>query len=452
MTESYLKSISPDSLTGMIFALEGVRKTVVLLNGPMGCRFYHSTTSQFITVHPTLYLPLEEGGKRVPVDYSFLNDWFFRQERVPSTYLDGYDYVYGTKEKVAAALSYINGCVDFDLLAIVNSPGAALIGDNLLEVARSILGEKRAVMLESPGYSGSFESGYSEALLGLLRQVGPALWENRLPKEPPIKLHKAPSDPEAHSATVAEFSGFEAPTSPEGGQMRHGKSVNVLGLSIWQRYHEGDLGELRRLFSLCGIRLNACPCADSPIEEIAILPDADLNLVLYPEMGEEAAKYLQGACGTPYFICPYLPIGFSATEDLFEALCEMLGASNEALAIESERARALAWYKIRQVSSASGKPKGVRFHVHGNATQVKSYEAFLSDYLGMIPANPDSAELVFADANLISELMLKKKTFCGIEINLPGIGYIDLVPKTHLGLNGALFLIEQVLNGLMSRL
>ena len=106
MTESCLKSISPDSLTGMIFALEGVRKTVVLLNGPMGCRFYHSTTSQFITVHPALYLPLEEGGKRVPVDYSFLNDWFFRQERVPSTYLDGYDYVYGTKEKVAAALSY----------------------------------------------------------------------------------------------------------------------------------------------------------------------------------------------------------------------------------------------------------------------------------------------------------------------------------------------------------
>ena len=452
MTESCLKSISPDSLTGMIFALEGVRKTVVLLNGPMGCRFYHSTTSQFITVHPALYLPLEEGGKRVPVDYSFLNDWFFRQERVPSTYLDGYDYVYGTKEKVAAALSYINSCIDFDLLAIVNSPGAALIGDNLLEIARSILGEKRSVMLESPGYSDSFETGYSEALLGILRQVGPALWEHRLPKAPRAELQMAPSGPYAPSVAGAELTNRKAPSFPECKQMGPAKSVNVLGLSIWQRYHEGDLNELRRLLALCGIRLNACPCADSPIEEIASLPDADLNLVLYPEMGEEAAKYLQRACGTPYFICPKLPVGFSATEDLFKELCEMLGASSEALVIESEKARALAWYKIRQVSSTSGKPKGVRFHVDGNASQVKAYEAFLADYLGMVPSSPDSAELVFADANLISELMLKNKTFCGIEINLPGIGYIDLVPKTHFGINGTLFLIEQVLNGLMSRL
>ena len=48
--------------------------------------------------------------------------------------------------------------------------------------------------------------------------------------------------------------------------------------------------------------------------------------------------------------------------------------------------------------------------------------------------------------------MLSGRRFCGIEIRLPGMGYIDLVPKTHLGIRGALFLIEQVLNGLMSRL
>ena len=48
--------------------------------------------------------------------------------------------------------------------------------------------------------------------------------------------------------------------------------------------------------------------------------------------------------------------------------------------------------------------------------------------------------------------MLKNKTFCGIEISLPGMGYTDLVPKTHMGIKGSLFLIEQVLNGLMSRI
>lgn len=419
MTKSCLKSISPDALTGMIFALEGMRNAIVLLNGPMGCRFYHSTTSQFITEHPRLYIPLEDGGERVPVDYTYLNDWFFRQERVPSTYLDGYDYVYGTKEKVAEALRFIARNIDFDLLAIVNSPGAALIGDNLLEIARSILGDRRSVMLESPGFSEPFERGYSEALRAVLAQVGPALWRDG-----------ADAAPGANDV----------------------KSVNLLGLSIWHRYHEGDLRELRRLFGLCGIRVNACPCAGCSIEELARLPQADLNVVLYPEMGLDPARLLEELLGQPYYLCSVPPVGFDATQRMFADICELLGTSNEALVRESERARALAWYKINQVDVSSGKPKGVLFHVTGCDSQVRAYAEFLTDYLGMIWADPEDAELVFSDANLISELMLKNKTFCGIEINLPGMGYIDLVPKTHLGIEGALFLVEQVLNGLMSRL
>ncbi|MBR0406339.1 MAG: hypothetical protein IJI68_14225 [Eggerthellaceae bacterium] len=414
-----MKSISPDALSGMIFALEGMRNAIVLLNGPMGCRFYHSTTSQFITEHPRLYLPLEEGGERVPVDYTFLNDWFFRQERVPSTYLDGYDYVYGTKEKVADALRYISQNIDFDLLAIVNSPGAALIGDNLLEIARSILGDRRSVMLESPGFSEPFELGYSEALRALLAQVGPALWRD--------------------GAGTAKGEG-------------DAKSVNMLGLSIWHRYHEGDLKELRRLFDLCGIRVNACPCAGCTVEELSHLPQADLNVVLYPEMGLESARFLEETLGQPYYVCQVPPVGFAATERMFADICELLGVSDEAFMRESERARALSWYKIKQVDTLSGKPKGVMFHVSGNDSQVRAYAEFLTDYLGMVWADPEDAELVFADANLIAELMLKNKTFCGIEINLPGMGYIDLVSKTHLGIEGSLFLIEQVLNGLMSRL
>ena len=419
MTKSCLKSISPDALTGMIFALEGMRNAVVLLNGPMGCRFYHSTTSQFLTVHPRLYLPLNEGDERVPVDYAFLNDWFFRQERVPSTYLDGYDYVYGTKDKVADALRYIAKNIDFELLSIVNSPGAALIGDNLLEIARSILGDKRSVMLESPGFSEPFERGYSEALRAVIAQVGPALWGD----------------------------GANAAPRNEGA-----KSVNILGLSIWHRYHEGDLRELRRLFGLCGIQVNACPCAGCTIEELSRLPQADLNVVLYSEMGADAARLLEEMLGQSYYICRVPPVGFAATQRMFADICELLGVSDEALVLESEKARALAWYKIKQVDTSSGKPKGVAFHVSGGESQVKAYSEFLSEYLGMIWADPEDAELVFADANLIAELMLQNKTFCGIEINLPGMGYIDLVPKTHLGIEGSLFLVEQVLNGLMSRL
>jgi nitrogenase molybdenum-iron protein alpha/beta subunit len=413
--KSGLKSISPDGITGMIFAMEGMKNSIVLLNGPMGCRFYHSTTSRFLSIRPMLLLPTED-GRRVPVDYNYLNDFFFRQERVPCTYLDGYDYVYSTRDKVRRALDFIRDSIAFDFLTIINSPGAALIGDNLLELAREKLGESRVVMLESPGYSTSFEAGYSQAALSLLQQTGPALW-----------------------ADVRKNDDGK-------------KRVNLLGLSIWQRYMEGDVKELRRLFALCGVEVNACLCADCSLEELRSMPAADLNVVLYPEMGTEAAEYMAEHRDVPYYVCETPPIGFSAAEKMFGEICAILGTDDAALRAESEKARALAWYRINQTHQAYGRPRGVKFHVDGSPSQVKGYGQFLTDYLAMEAAPPEKAELVFGDANIIAELKLKNKTFCGIEISLPGMGYVDLVPKTHLGIEGALFLIEQVLNGLMSKL
>ena len=400
----------------MIFAAEGMENAVVLLNGPMGCRFYHSTTSRFLSVRPVLYLPEGEDGKKAPVDYNTLNDWFFRQDRVPCTYLDGYDYVYGTAAKVGAAMDYISENIDFDLIAIVNSPGAALIGDNLLELAREKLGKKRVVMLESSGYSKEFEDGYSEASLALLKQIGAPLWEGRKRKTEP------------------------------------GKKINLLGLSIWHRYWQGDLEELKRLFALCGIEVNAVLCAGCSFGEFSSIPDADLNVVLYPENGLASAEYLKETLGMPYYVCDTLPIGFSATEKMMDGICRLLSCPDAVFKEESEKARALAWYKIGEISTAYGKPKGVRFFADGCPSQRKAYTEFLEGYLGMERSGAEEAELVFSNANVISELMLKNKHFCGIETSLPGMGYTDLVPKTHMGIKGSLFLIEQVLNGLMSKI
>jgi hypothetical protein len=53
-----------------------------------------------------------------------------------------------------------------------------------------------------------------------------------------------------------------------------------------------------------------------------------------------------------------------------------------------------------------------------------------------------------ADGNTIAELKLYGQKFCGIEIALPSLGYIDVTGKTLFGGDGALFLLEQILNGL----
>ena len=432
MTGNCSKNITPDSLTGMIFALEGMKNTVVLLNGPMGCKFYHSTTSQFLALHPPLYLPVSEGGEKEPVN--------------------NYDYVYGTSEKVREALQYIKEYVEFDVIAVVNAPGASLIGDNLLELVKEILDDRPCVLLESPGYSEDFCNGYDAAVLELLKQVGLPMWHESVGKT---------------------------------GEKDRVKTVNLLGLSIWQRYWEGDVLELKRLFELCKIRVNCCLCAGSTLEELRRLPQADLNVVVYPEHGLSAARFLEEKCGMPFYLCPGPPVGFTATEKMFCEICQLLSSDDTMFRTDSEKARALAWIKIDRVHEMCGLPEGTTFAVEGACSVVYSYTRFFMEYFGMVPdslsitsgqepfimeklldlledggaGHPErkeildtSAELVFGTANTIAALQTHNQVFCGIEIGLPGMGYIDVLPKTQLGIKGSLFLVEQVLNGLMSKI
>ncbi|KIR01239.1 nitrogenase-related protein [Lachnospiraceae bacterium TWA4] len=270
-------------------------------------------------------------------------------------------------------------------------------------------------MLESPGYSIDFYTGYETAFIESIKQLGSKLWKNSTRKTSRPK-------------------------------------VNLLGLSIWNRYLDGDLKELKRLFDLCQIDVNCCLFANNSLEEFTNFLDADLNVVLYPEMAKNAVRLID----MPYYICENLPIGFDATEKIFTDICNLLHTDVSPLLEESARARALSWFHLDNIHQISGRPNGASFAVEGSPSQITSYSKFFSEYLGMIEDTADiletNAELVFADANTIAILKTRHAPFCGIEINNPSMGYIDLLPKTQMGVTGSLFLIEQVLNGLMSRI
>ena len=411
MTDDYLENMVPDSLSGLIFGFEGIRNVVVLLNGPTGCKFYHSATADNQMLRQMSF---------DPHNYPML--WYFGQPRVPCTWLDKRDYVYGSEDKLNEAVGFLHENVTFDLLVIVNSPGAALIGDDLERIAMEAMREAGAdtaipvITVESPGYSQTVMQGYQQAC----------------------------------RIVIDAF--CEKPARRSAGRTARPK-VNLLGLSIFHKYYQGDLQEYERLLSLCGIDVQTSLCCESEIEEIRRLPEADLNVVVDPDYGLETARYLEKNYGMPY-VCPDgLPIGFEETERFFTRICEALGCDVAPLIEDSERARARSFLYISRINSLTGQPKGVRFAVHGSPARKLGYSRFLTDYFGMSEDTGDiwetDAKLVFADGNIIGGLKARGHLFTGIETGMPSLGYIDVIPKTHLGINGALLICEQVLNGMV---
>ena len=425
MTDRYLTSITPDSFSGLIFGFEGMQNTVVALNGPTGCKFYHSSVSD------------DQGLRQKefdPLNYPLL--YYFGQPRVPCTYLDKRDYIYGSRMKLEELLNFIKKEIPADLLIVVNSPGAALIGDNLSQIVEGVMGDMPRVIVESPGYSRFIWEGYSRASEALIDT-------------------------------------FAVPSQEKK------KAVNLLGLSIYHRYYRGDLLELTRLLGLCGIEVNCSLCCRSTLEEVRHLTDAALNVVLYPEYGLSSAKKLEEKFGMPYVTG--IPLGFTETENWIRNICAALDCDPTPALLESERARATAYLHISRVNSLTGMPKGVKFALHGTCSQCLAYVKYLVPYLGMTAEcislldRPEKeygeltallaeygmesalegdilqtqADLVFADANILAKLKLRHHLFSGIEIGLPGFGYVDVIPKPHMGLAGSLLILEQILNGLL---
>ncbi|MDR1604861.1 MAG: nitrogenase component 1 [Gracilibacteraceae bacterium] len=430
MTSGYLENITPDSFSGEVFAFEGIERAITLVNGPSGCKFYHSATADFQTIRQPAFDPL-----------AFPDEWFFGQPRVPCTYLDTRDYVYGSRDKLREAARFLRENVSFDLLCVVNSPGAALIGDDLREIAGAAAG-KPCVTIESPGFSANIGDGYENAVIRLVQQLG---------------LKKT--------------------------NIRPGR-VNILGLSIFHKYWAGDARELRRLFALSGIEAGCFVCAGCGVDDLRTIPAAALNVVLRPEYGLRSAQRLEEEFGTPFYLCPGPPVGFSATEKMITDLCALLGKNADAFRRASEKARARAFVHIARVHSLTGLPKAALFAVEGDYAEIYAYVSFLVRHFGMVletasALNPETAvfrdrlkelltrlkmsgalgrdildtqgELVFANGNTIAKLKLRGHVFSGIEIALPSLGYLDVLPRTHIGLAGALTLTEQVLNGLMFR-
>lgn len=430
MMNPYLTNISPDSFSGILFAMEGVENVLTLLNGPSGCKFYHSATSDGQTFRQKEFDPL-----------NYPEEWYFGQPRIPCTFLDRRDYVYGSREKLLEGIAFFKDRTTFDLLCVVNSPGAALIGDDLAGILAPVLEGIPYVTVETPGFSSDVCKGYETGVLALLRQLAP-------------KRKKVPARP---------------------------MTVNLLGISIFQQYYEGDIEELKRLLALCGIQVHCCVCAGCSPDQLHTLSEASLNVVIRPEYASQTARYLEDACGTPYYICDGPPVGFAATEKMITDICRILNADPLPVIEESEQARGRAYVHLSRLNSLTGLPRGVGFSVSGTWSEAYAYGSFLIHYLGMAPVcfsivNETSdcrqsllmeltrqykcpqtleadiletpGEIVLADGSIIAKLKLSHHIFSGIENSLPSIGYINIIPKTHLGIRGASFLLEQVLNGL----
>ena len=447
MTNQYLRNITADYITGVVSACEGIRDSLVLLNGPLGCKFYHGYASgQSVVKASELWGLRGELELTDSMDDRLLRSQYFAgTPQVPGSNLRYEDYIFGTREQLRRALNDIFTERSYSLFTVIQTPGTSLLGEALEGELREI-SEGFGIpylFIESLRFSDNSFNGYDETMVRLLELLTP-------PRPPrPREKGRAP--------------------------------VNLFGLYTYERNLEGDIAELTRLLSMCGAEVNCVAGGNCTIESFQRIPEAELNIILSEERCHETVKYLRERYSTPVLDFGCMPVGFDLTERLVREVAEALHTDCTHALEEIDRARARAFYYMARYAGPNGFSGDLRYAVEGEWSLLYGYVDYLSGYLGIRPVavhplhiecgssyreklaavlrefraeaalETDIMEtedaVVLGNANTILELTARGNNILGIETAVPSSGYINVVPKTHLGCAGALYLLEQLLNG-----
>ncbi|MFY9512210.1 MAG: ferredoxin:protochlorophyllide reductase (ATP-dependent) subunit B [Rubrivivax sp.] len=149
--------------------------------------------------------------------------------------------------------------------------------------------------------------------------------------------------------------------APEARTPQARPSCNLLGPTALGFRHRDDVLELRGLLSRLGIGINVVAPLDATPADLARLPDADFNVVLYPETAAQAASWLTRQFGQP--ATKTVPIGAQATREFIAEVAQIAG-----IEVPPDIGDTRATWYARSVDSTY--LTGKRVFVFGDATHA----------------------------------------------------------------------------------
>ncbi|OPY38710.1 MAG: Nitrogenase component 1 type Oxidoreductase [Methanoregula sp. PtaU1.Bin051] len=222
-----INPLYPCAMTGAVSSLAGFNGIVVVIHGSSGCYYYPATL---------LHAPLT------------------------GTFILEEDVIFGSEERLIEVVEEI--ARTGKRIAVVTTCVPAILGEDI----RAMLAAHDVILVDSPGFTGSYEKGYKKALSILDPQVSP-----------------------------------------------DSAGINIDGVSLFDPFFRGNVQELFRLLALAGVPVATVLCADK-YEKIRKC--APLTITTDSDLASGTGTCLGGT------------LGFDALNETFRRIGEAFGTSD----------------------------------------------------------------------------------------------------------------------------
>jgi len=150
-------------------------------------------------------------------------------------------------------------------------------------------------------------------------------------------------------------------------------TANLIGPTALGFRHRDDITEVTALLTHMGIKVNVCAPYGATPEDLTRLGAAHFNVLMYPETGEAACRWMERELDQPF--TKTVPIGVGATRDFVAEVARITGLE---ATLEETRLR-LPWYSA---SVDSTYLTGKRVFIFGDGTHVASAARIARDEMG----------------------------------------------------------------------
>ncbi|MCM8556510.1 ferredoxin:protochlorophyllide reductase (ATP-dependent) subunit B [Sphingomicrobium sediminis] len=151
--------------------------------------------------------------------------------------------------------------------------------------------------------------------------------------------------------------------------------ANLIGPCALGFRHRDDVAEITRLLDRIGIDVHLVAPLGARPSDIATIGQADFNVTLYPEIGEEAGRWLERTFDQPR--TTIVPIGVGATRDFIAEVAGLAGLDVDK-AWEDANSRMPWWSRSVDSTYLTGK----RVFIFGDATHAVAAERIAREELG----------------------------------------------------------------------
>ncbi len=385
----------PDGFAGALMAAEGFSDVRALLHGPGGCRFRYMRLSR------ELYSREDERGEK------FLEDAFRGNPRLPCTFLDENDYIYGGYDELVEALRQISS-KDDSVIVVVTSPAAALIGDNVRKAIRSGGLESRAFTVDFNPVSLSMEAG-----------------SDMMTRE------------------IVRFASPEQRKTADG-------TVNLLGVPILCRDWRGTVEEASRLLGMMGLKVTASIGCGSSMQDVRDSGSAEFNVSVFPEFSEGTARLYRDELGIPTNDCEIAPVGLDATREWILSVSDLTGRDPSAVLDEIDESKRFIRKVLLSDERRASEVARSHFSIDSIGSVKKPLDDWLSDYLSMIPSarcqcsGEYEFDYVFGPGDVTKMQEIAGRCHKGIDVGFPPRRKFLFNNHTVVGIKGALNLLEEI--------